>query len=244
MIKYLINAISRGLSFSKSEARGTLLLIFIILTAYTATMLYTRNVKKSQMVDYTSTESFVEWVEEVQASTHVTKAPHEIHKDKYQTYSNDASYSNREVKKNLKAVKSEWKQKAEHVKISDINEATAKELRTVKGIGEVYSKRIIKFRDKLGGFNTMEQLDEVYGLDTGLITKIKKRFSVQSDVTPLAINSDSAKLLAQHPYISYDLAWVLINYRKQHGNINGIDDLTNIKAIGDSVIQKLRPYLN
>lgn len=127
--------------------------------------------------------------------------------------------------------------------VKDINMTAADDLMKIKGIGKVYSERIIKYRDLLGGFSDMEQLNEVYGITLPLYEKIKERFVIQSPVKPLNLNIDSVKALIKHPYISYDLAWVIINYRKQHGDIESAEDLHKIRAMDDSLINKLKPYL-
>lgn len=127
--------------------------------------------------------------------------------------------------------------------IVDINEANPEQLQQIKGIGKAYSNRIVKYRDLLGGFSNMDQLNEVFGLESDLIEKIKSEFVIRSEVRPIQFNSDSAKTLANHPYISYDLAWIIINYRKQNGDINGYEDLAKIKAFDDSLLVKLRPYI-
>ena len=65
-----------------------------------------------------------------------------------------------------------------------------------------------------------------------------------SQPQPLNINSDSAKVLANHPYVSYDLAWIIINYRKQHGDITSSNDLKKVKALDEETFARLEPYLN
>ncbi|MEM7297091.1 MAG: helix-hairpin-helix domain-containing protein, partial [Bacteroidota bacterium] len=81
-------------------------------------------------------------------------------------------------------------------------------------------------------------------LDEETIKALSKYFTVQSQPSRVDLNSDSAKNLAQHPYISYDLAWVLINYRKQNGDIKSLNDLRKVKALDTATLDKLRPYLD
>ena len=106
------------------------------------------------------------------------------------------------------------------------------------------SNRIVKFRNRLGGFSENEQLSEVYGLPPETVDEALKHFSVQSRPEPIDFNNDSAKVLAMHPYISYDLAWVILNYRKQHGDISSFEDLEKIQALDEETLEKLKPYLN
>ncbi len=240
MLKHLINAISRGLSFSKTESRGTLVLIFIIsmaLIASKARISYLRNQPAIPADSIT-----YEWIEKV-ASYHSKKES-----DKRLDKKNTASVHSKNVLKKNKSVKiaslsNPSNKKESVVLVKDLNFATAEELQSVKGIGPSFSKRIIKYRNLLGGFVDSTQLHEVYGLKPETIKNLLRNFNVQSKVTPIDINSDSINLLAKHPYVSFDVARIIINYRQQHGDIKSAEDLKNIKAIDDSTFLRLKPYL-
>ena len=132
----------------------------------------------------------------------------------------------------------------EPIVLLDLNEATEEELQKVRGIGPTYAHRIVNFRDLLGGFYQNAQLREVYGLPDETIVEVQKYFSVLSPPRPIPINADSAKVLAAHPYITYDLAWIIINYRKQNGNISSSEDLKKIQAIDHETFARLKPYLD
>ncbi|MFY0650816.1 MAG: helix-hairpin-helix domain-containing protein [Cyclobacteriaceae bacterium] len=126
----------------------------------------------------------------------------------------------------------------------DINSCGAEDLVAIRGIGPVLSERIIKFRDNLGGFNHITQLQEVYGLSDEVIVKLQKQFFADSlKVSKVDINSDSLKVLARHPYVSYSLAKVILAYKQQHGQYQSIDELKNIKVMNDSLFLKLSPYI-
>ena len=165
-----------------------------------------------------------------------------LKKTKYGAVDNKSTSTPNPQSKEIKTVEVKIPEIEKHV-IYDLNTATADDLRKIKGIGKVYSERIVKYRNMLGGFSNKDQLSEVYGINDELINKITNDFSIQSDNEAIPINSDSVKILAGHPYISYDLAWVIINYRKQNGDISEFEDLKKIKALDDSVLQKLRPYI-
>jgi len=128
----------------------------------------------------------------------------------------------------------------------NLNKVTPKELaKQVQGIGKVLSERIIKFRKALGGFSKKEQLYEVYGLDSGLVTKALKLVYVDKNFSPkkLLINTANDSVLALHPYISAKEARIIINYRKQHGYLKGIEDVKLSKAFSQQEIEKILPYL-
>jgi len=126
----------------------------------------------------------------------------------------------------------------------NLNLVTADSLIKIRGIGSVLSERIIKYRNSLGGFMTIDQLSEVYGLKEEVIDRIKERYIVDPvEITKVNINADSVTDLAKHPYISYSLAKIMLAYRNQHGDYLTIDELMNIKVMNDSLFQKLSPYL-
>lgn len=237
MIKFIIDAISKGLAFSKTEAKGTFVLIIIVLLSITSFRFISSKIKTRKTSEYDPSE-LTAWVKEVASSYTRKTGQNEIPESSLQ----------RVVKKERKPTFSKEKENALEpneieVPILDLNISSAQELQKVRGIGNVYSERIVKYREMLGGYVSIEQLKEVYGLTDEVVAKIGERFSVQSNVERIEINSDSVKLLARHPYISYDLAWVILNYRKQNGDIKNFEDLKEIKALNDSILLKLRPYL-
>ncbi len=125
----------------------------------------------------------------------------------------------------------------------DINKATAEEFQELKGIGPYYSKKIISFREKLGGYANINQVAEVYGLPDSVFQKIKPLLKSSVGLKKININKATAKELATHPYLNYKLANIIIKYRKQHGPYKSIDDLKNTVVIKQDVIDKIRPYL-
>ena len=127
----------------------------------------------------------------------------------------------------------------------DINKADSTQLVYVKGIGAVLALRIIKFRNKLGGFVSLNQLHEVYGLDSAVTKILKNQFFVADlyNPTPIYINQADYKTLASHPYIGGKLAGIILNYKKQHGSFQAITDLEKIPVIETEKLTKLKPYI-
>lgn len=127
----------------------------------------------------------------------------------------------------------------------DLNLADTTQLKSIYGIGSVLSARIIKFRDKLGGFVSMNQLSNVYGLDSVARNALIHKSFITPNFVPLQIdlNNASEKELASHPFISYKLSKTIVAYRIQHGSFNEIDDLLKIDLIDREVLEKIRPYL-
>jgi DNA uptake protein ComE-like DNA-binding protein len=122
--------------------------------------------------------------------------------------------------------------KKEKVIPIDINQATQEDLIKIYGIGEAISQRILKQKESLGGFVSMEQLNEVWGLSPEVIEKLNIHFkvSVLPSFKKIAINNASLKELSQFPYFKYPLAKQIITFRSMNGDIKNIEDLIKIKG--------------
>ncbi|NJN42785.1 MAG: helix-hairpin-helix domain-containing protein [Flammeovirgaceae bacterium] len=146
------------------------------------------------------------------------------------------------------AAKNEIPQRTKEAKTTerfDINTADTIQLKKVYGIGSVLATRIVKYRDKLGGFVEINQLYEVYGLDSLVVSRAEEMFYVvdNSMVHKLNLNTADEKELSDHPYITYQMARSILTFRFQHGKFSSIDDLTQIKTITPTQLAKIKPYL-
>ncbi|MEM9416919.1 MAG: helix-hairpin-helix domain-containing protein [Bacteroidota bacterium] len=127
----------------------------------------------------------------------------------------------------------------------DINTANATQLRTIKGIGEILSARIVKFRDKLGGFVQLDQYEEVYGLQPEVVDRLKRRAYISLNFRPqcLDINTVDIQTLAAHPYLTYQQARAIVRYREQHGLFPHLEALKDLVLKDSTMLEKIRPYL-
>jgi competence ComEA-like helix-hairpin-helix protein len=129
-------------------------------------------------------------------------------------------------------------------KTIDINTADTNDLKKIYGIGSKLANRIILYREKLGGFYSYSQLNEVWGLNPGLVELLQKKFIINNTIIKkININTIDQKTLEQHPYIGFKTAKSILNYKKQHGKFNTIEDLRKIISLKDSVIIRLNNYL-
>jgi DNA uptake protein ComE-like DNA-binding protein len=152
-----------------------------------------------------------------------------------------------DIKKDIKENESFSEEpKKTKIKYFNINEADTNQLQTIYGIGPAYSKRIIKYRDYLGGFHSLAQLGEVYGLKKENLDSLRKYVFIErkNNLKQLKVNQLNADSLVQHPYISYKEANLIINYRNQHGKFNSGQDLLSIKILDSAWVKKISPYLN
>ena len=122
--------------------------------------------------------------------------------------------------------------KKEKIVLIDINQASKEDLIKIYGIGEAISLRILKQKESLGGFVSMEQMKDVWGLSPEVIENLNTHFkvSVLPNFKKIDINNASLKELSQFYYFRYALAKEIVTYRSMRGNINNIEDLTKIKG--------------
>ena len=128
--------------------------------------------------------------------------------------------------------------------VIELNQADSSTLETLPGIGPAFAKRIVNYRNKLGGFYTIDQLKEVYGLDSNVYEILKPRLNLNSAlIRPININTADLKTLQSHPYIRYALARMIINYREQHGPYAQKDALKKLTLVTPDVWERIAPYL-
>ncbi len=125
----------------------------------------------------------------------------------------------------------------------ELNSCVKEDLMQLYGIGDKLSDRIIKFRDGLGGFYDVSQLNQVYGIEESTFNKIKSQLYVEGDIKKININLASESELSSHPYINYKLAKLIVEYRSQHGNYSQLTDLKKLHLMTEEVYDKLAPYL-
>ena len=126
----------------------------------------------------------------------------------------------------------------------EINQAGKEDFVKLKGIGEILSERILKYRTKLGGFNNTLQIKEVYGVTDSLYLSIKKNLKLNaSKIKKIDINQENLENLKSHPYISDKLAYQMINYREKVKPFDSVEEIKKLYVMNDSIYNKLFPYL-
>ena len=127
----------------------------------------------------------------------------------------------------------------------DLNKADSTELTGIYGIGPVLASRIVKYRDLLGGFVSLQQLHEIYGLKEPVLSTLKEEAYIENSFTPrkIRINFAEWKDFVHHPYIDKYLANNIISARDKSGPFHSVEDLRKITYLNDSIISKISPYL-
>lgn len=121
----------------------------------------------------------------------------------------------------------------------DLNLADTTLLMRIPGIGSSRSKRIISYRDKLGGYISVSQLSEIEGVPDTL----HRWFKVTG--TPLrylAVNRDGVEKLRKHPYMNFYRARRIVEYRKEYGMLKSISQFALFEEFPDSVLNKVSGY--
>ncbi len=125
----------------------------------------------------------------------------------------------------------------------DINQSTAEQWQQLPGVGAGYARKIVSFREKLGGFASAEQVKETFGLPDSTFQKIKPFLKPSPILQTININTVSQEDLCKHPYCKFNHAKLIINYRDMHGKYQNAESLKKVYAIQD-ILPKLLPYLS
>ena len=121
-----------------------------------------------------------------------------------------------------------------------LNTADTTDLKTVPGIGPYYARKIIEYGKRLGGYVSVDQLDEIEGFPLDA-----KDYLTIEGATPhlLNVNTLSLNELRRHPYINFYMAKAITDYRRLHGPIRSLNDLRLSKDFPPEVIKRLEPYV-
>ncbi len=139
--------------------------------------------------------------------------------------------------------------------IIDINKANAEEFEKLYGIGKVYSERIVKYRNKIGGFESIEQLKEVYGIHDTVYQKFKHQLVLsnpnkqinnqnqQKKEIKIELNNASQEDLVQLNGIGNVFAKRIVDFRDKLGGFYNIEQVKDVYGIHDTVFQKIKPNI-
>lgn len=154
------------------------------------------------------------------------------------SYGKDSAYSTYSSYSNYKKNYPTKLREAEHLVL---NTADTSQLQRVPGIGKYYAKEIVRYGNWLGGYVSVDQLDEIDGFPQ----EAKKYFVVQqSSPKKLNVNKLSLQQLRRHPYINYYQAKAITDYRRLHGRIEDIRQLRLSSGFTEKDFQRLAPYID
>ena len=126
----------------------------------------------------------------------------------------------------------------------DVNQATYEEWLQLRGIGRTFAARIIQHREKLGGFISLDQLKEIYGLPDSTFRSITPYLKFSAPIyRKISINQPNLQTIL-HPYLTRKQVDVLVRYRMNHGNFNNMEDLIKTNIFSKEMVEKIRPYID
>lgn len=126
----------------------------------------------------------------------------------------------------------------------DLNTADTTALKKLVGIGPAYANRIVNYREALGGFISLDQLQEVYGLKQETIDKILPNLIIsETEIVKIDINKATIDELKTHPYIDWKVANSIVQIRNNYGKFASIDGILKSDLIDDALFQKIKPYI-
>jgi len=158
----------------------------------------------------------------------------------YQSESNLLK-GNREIEKQIS---NNYSGKLKRGETIELNNADTIALKKIPGIGSAYANRIVKYRNSLGGYVSINQLKEVWGIDEELYNRIELYLTVESNPQRLRINKLKFDQLKSHPYLSYKQVKAIIDIRDRKRNLTSINRLALLEEFTEKDIERLKPYLS
>jgi len=127
----------------------------------------------------------------------------------------------------------------------ELNSSDTSVLMELRGIGPVLASRIIKYRGLLGGYYSVDQLKEVYGISDSLFQAIKNNVLVEPAlVKRIPVNQAGEAQLSRHPYIGRYKARAIVTYRKTAGCILSTEELVRNKILLEEEESRMNAYLS
>jgi DNA uptake protein ComE-like DNA-binding protein len=138
------------------------------------------------------------------------------------------------------SIKAHYQPKIRQGEYVVLNTADTTQLKMVPGIGPYFARKIVQYGQRLGGYVSVDQLDEIedFPLDAKEYLTIEKPSPVKVDINHLSLNE-----LKKHPYINYFQARAITDYRRLHGPIRSLEELRLSKDFPPEAIERLLPYV-
>jgi competence ComEA-like helix-hairpin-helix protein len=213
------------LVFSRSEQKGILILLIILLSLVLANIFFPAS-SEHPPIDFSSFEKEI-----IAFESAWQKAKDEETKKKKNFFiAHDTAYP------------SVRKPRIEFT--VEINSADTFDLQRLRGIGPSFAKRIIGYRKRLGGYTRKEQLLEVFGMDSSRYSSVLPNIVVMADsVDRIDLNNVTFKELLKHPYFPFEVTKAIMIYRQKNKRFRSMDELRGIEGISDSSFRRMVPYL-
>ncbi len=137
-----------------------------------------------------------------------------------------------------------WKSQKKDTTLN-LRTADTTELKMIRGIGSYRAKMIVRYREQLGGYISVEQLLEAKGMNKVVADSILPHFYIDSVVVrTIPVNKTSIEVLMRHPYLNFDKAKAIYEYRRRHIRIKSAEELKKIKELTPEDIENIVSYLD
>jgi competence ComEA-like helix-hairpin-helix protein len=138
----------------------------------------------------------------------------------------------------------QWKSEKKDT-LLNLRTADTTELKMIRGIGSYRAKMIVRYREQLGGYARVEQMLEAKGMNKVIADSILPHFYIDSVlVEKMPVNRMRPEMLSRHPYLNFEQAKIIYEYRRKHIRIRSADELRKIKGLRSEDIEKILIYLD
>ena len=129
--------------------------------------------------------------------------------------------------------------------ILNLRTADTVELKMIHGIGSYRARQIVRYREQLGGFVSVEQLLEAKGMENVDADSLLAHFWIDSvKIEAMNVNSVGVQRLSRHPYLRFEQAQAIYELRRKKIRLDSIQQLQQIECISAETLEKIAPYLN
>ncbi len=129
-------------------------------------------------------------------------------------------------------------------RIVEINSCDSASFEALPGIGPVLSARIVKYRKLIGGFVSVDQLREVYGLPEETFNLVSSGLTVDTlAIRKIRVNKAEFSELIRHPYFQRNEVNAILKFRELKGRITGVNEMVENNLISTETARKIRGYL-
>ncbi len=242
------------LYFSPAEKIAVLILVVIIILSFGLNVLLSR--RSRDPISIPQNDSLIAAFDRLQESLQDKKVESKSYGYNATAKSNKNSSRDNVNKSNERHDTKSYTEKPQYIKQEkftapasiSLNETDTAEWKKVPGIGSAYSARIVKYRDMLGGYISINQLKEVYGFSDELFEAIapfirEEDFGTASCVK-ININQLEFKEILAHPYINFEQTKAIVNLRKRIGPIPSINQLAMLDEFTSKDIERITPYID
>ena len=137
-----------------------------------------------------------------------------------------------------------WKEENKDT-ILNLRTADTVELKMIHGIGSYRARQIVRYREQLGGFVSVEQVLEAKGMENVDADSLLAHFWIDSvKIEPMNVNSVGVQRLSRHPYLRFEQAQAIYELRRKKIRLDSIQQLQQIECIPAETLEKIAPYLN